>query len=57
MKGNAEKCVVEGYSAFAERDFTALQPAPTPCVDDHLIPPEDFEAKNGSSLPHVPRLC
>ena len=44
MTGHAQKCV-ERYCDFAEKDVPSVQSVATPCVDDHLIPPEDFEVQ------------
>ena len=41
MKGRAEKCG-ERHSELAETDISSLQQMATWCIDDHLIPPEDF---------------
>ena len=42
MEGHAEKCV-ERYCALARKDVSSLQQVATPCIDDHLVPPEDHE--------------
>ena len=49
MTGQAEKCV-ERNCEFAKNDVTFLQSMATPCVDDHLIPPEDFEVQKELTL-------
>ena len=41
-EGHAEKCV-ERYCEFASEDESPLRQVATPCMDDHLIPPEDHE--------------
>ena len=41
MKGHAEKCF-ERYCELAKKNVSFLQVA-TPCIDDYLIPPEDYE--------------
>ena len=42
MQGHAEKCV-ERYSEFAKKNVSSPQQAATPCMDDRLTPPEDYE--------------
>ena len=42
MEGHAETCV-ERYCESAQKDVSILQQPATPCIDDHLIPPEDCE--------------
>ena len=44
MCGHAEQCV-EKYLELAKTNISALKPVSTPCLDDHQIAPEDFEAK------------
>ena len=40
--GHAEQ-TVERYLELANKDVSSLRPVATPCIDDHMIPPEDFE--------------
>ena len=42
MAGHAEKRV-ERYCEFGKQHVFSLQQVATPCIDDHLIPPEDNE--------------
>ena len=44
MTGHVEKCVERSFE-FAKKDVPFLQSVATPCVDDHPIPPEDFEVQ------------
>ena len=44
MKGHAEQCV-EKYLELANKHESTLKAVETPCIDDHQIPPEDFETK------------
>ena len=44
MAGAAEG-VVERYLELSNNDKKTLTKVATPCLDDHQIPPEDFEAK------------
>ena len=44
MSGHAQKCVGI-YCQFAKKDVPSLKSVATPSVDDHLIPPEDFEVQ------------
>ena len=44
MSGHAQKCVGI-YCQFAKKDVPSLLSVATPSVDDHLIPPEDFEVQ------------
>ena len=44
IQGHEEKCV-ERHCALAKETASSLQLAATPCIDDHLLPPEDFESK------------
>ena len=34
-----------GHCGFAKKDVPFFRSVATPCVDDHLIPPEDFEVQ------------
>ena len=36
---------VERYLELSGQDVNSLKKVPTPCIDDHLIPPEEFETK------------
>ena len=42
MEGHAEKCV-ERYCESAKVDISSLPQVATPCIDDHLKPPEGGE--------------
>ena len=44
MKGHAQSCV-EKYCQMTGTDISTLKAVPTPCLDDHMIPPEDFSEK------------
>ena len=44
MTGHARQCV-ERYCELADVDECTLKAVLTPCIDDHQIPPEDFETK------------
>ena len=44
MSGHAEQCV-EKYLELANMTIGDLKSVATPCIDDHQIAPEDFEAK------------
>jgi len=44
MSGHAERCVAK-YEELAGVKAEDLKQVATPCMDDHIIPPEDFEAK------------
>ncbi len=44
MSGHAERCVAK-YEELANVKAEDLKQVATPCIDDHIIPPEDFEAK------------
>ena len=50
MCGHAESCV-ERYCELANKSIQALKWVPTPCLDDHLLAPEDFVTKG--SLSHL----
>ena len=54
MKGHAGQCV-ERYLELANLHESSLKPVGTPCIDDHMIPPEDFETK-GSLSPIAARV-
>ena len=41
MKGHAKKCV-ERHCELVKKDVSFLERLKTPCIDDHLIPQEDF---------------
>ena len=49
MCGHALQCV-EKYLELANKDVSTLKAVPTPCVDDHLLAPEDFQTKGELSL-------
>ena len=44
MKGAAESCV-DRYLELANKSKSTLTAVATPCLDDHLLPPEDFLSK------------
>ena len=44
MKGHAEQCV-EKYLELSNQDVTALKRVVTPCVDDNMFAPEEFQRK------------
>ena len=44
MKGAAQACVTR-YLELAQVDKSTLQKVGTPCLDDHMLAPEDFESK------------
>ena len=44
MKGHIEQCV-DKYLELAKVERNKISKAITPCMDDHLIPPEEFEVK------------
>ena len=44
MIGHAAQCV-ERYCELAHKIPSKLKPVSTPCIDDHQLNPEDFEAK------------
>jgi hypothetical protein len=48
MTGHVEQCV-QRYLELAQVSVDTLKPVATPCIDDHQIPPEDFEAKGNLS--------
>ena len=48
MQGHAQKCV-ERYCKLANKTASSLQQVVTSCIDDHLLPPEDFESKGERS--------
>ena len=54
MCGHSEQCV-ERYLELTGKDESSLRQVATPCIDDHLIPPEDFEAK-GEVSPVAARI-
>ena len=49
MSGHAERCVAK-YEELAGVKAEDLKQVATPCIDDHIIPPEDFEAKGELSF-------
>ena len=44
MEGAAEGCV-HRYLELAEAPLSSLRKVGTPCLDDHLLPPEEFVEK------------
>jgi hypothetical protein len=54
MHGHAEQCV-ERYLELAKVPRTSLKQVAPPCLDDHQIPPEDFETK-GTLAPVCARI-
>ncbi len=54
MSGHTEKCV-EMYLELTNKDESSLKLVATPCIDDHLLAPEDFEAK-GEIAPVAARI-
>ena len=42
MCGHAQQCV-ERYCALSKSSISKLKQVATPCVDDHLIKPEDLD--------------
>ena len=42
---NQAEGTVERYLELSGKTIKDLKPVDTPCLDDHLIKPEDFEAK------------
>ena len=44
MVGHAEQ-TVQRYLELAKLTKDSLKPVQTPCIDDHLLPPEDFITK------------
>ena len=51
MKGHAEKCF-ERYCALATTSVSSLQQVATPCIDNHSIPPEEYETTG-----ELPAVC
>lgn len=49
MSGHAEQCV-ERYLELSGKEVSSFKNIATPCLDDHLLPPEDFETKGALSL-------
>ena len=49
MRGHAEQCI-QRYLELAKVDRKTLRQVATPCIDDHLIAPEDFESKGALSI-------
>jgi len=54
MSGHAEQCV-EKYLELSGTSEDSVKLAETPCMDDHQIPPEDFETK-GQLFPVAARI-
>ncbi len=48
MIGHAEQCV-ERYCELSGKKVDSLKKVATPCMDDHLMPPEDFVTKGALS--------
>ena len=44
MSGHVEGCI-ERYLELSRKDRSSLKKVATPCIDDHLLSPEDFETK------------
>ena len=44
MSGHAEQCV-DRYLELAKVTKDVLKPVPTPCIDDHMFSPEEFESR------------
>ena len=44
MSGHVEQCV-EQYCALAKVSKSILKPVATPCIDDRMLLPSDFETK------------
>ena len=44
LTGNVKESV-QRYLKFSGKKESDLKPVPTPCLDDHQLPPEDFETK------------
>ena len=44
MVGAADSCI-ERYVELVKIDVKTLKKVATPCMDDHIIPPEDFTTK------------
>ena len=44
MTGAATQCI-ERYLELTNQTRKILKKAQTPCIDDHLLPPEDFDTK------------
>ena len=44
MQGHAEQCV-DRYLELTGKDIGSLKTVSTPCIDDHLLSPEDFNEK------------
>ena len=54
MRGHAEQCV-ERYLELAGKTVESLKLVNTPCIDDHMIPPNDMIAK-GELSPVAARI-
>ena len=54
IHGHAKQ-IVEKYLELANKEVPSLKAVETPCIDDHLLPPEDFETK-GSLSPIAARI-
>ena len=50
MEGAAKGCI-ERYLELSGKKEHELAPAATPCIDDHILKPEDFQTKG--VLSHV----
>ena len=44
MKGQAEQCV-ERYPELNKSILNSLKTVATPCMDDHMLSPEDFDTR------------
>ena len=49
MKGHIEK-TVDRYLELSGKPMNQLAKVPTPCIDDHLNPVEEFKVKRDPSL-------
>ena len=48
MIGSSQSCI-ERYCELAKIDSKSLKKVATPCIDDHTLPPEDFQKKGALS--------
>ena len=54
MFGHVEQ-TVDRYLELSKKTKDSLKKVATPCIDDHLIPPEEFEVK-GELSPGAARI-
>ena len=54
MTGHIEQ-TVERYLELSGKEESELKPVETPCLDDHMFPPEDFQTK-GKLSPFAARI-